>query len=111
MSRAYEDVVAACREGEQHVNEVAHHILEDMTLRKRRPWNPDGSLVSGEIDLLGDDDGLDDDEENEDGVGCPLPSTPEDNQLLEAEVRPVWRLIDFAPPLKSPFVDIDDRST
>lgn len=86
MSRLYEDVVAACREDEEHVNDVAHHILEDMTLRKRRPWNPDGSLVSGEIDLLDDDDGLDD-EENEDGVGCPLPSTPEDNQLLEAEVR------------------------
>lgn len=86
MSRLYEDVVDGCRESD-HVNDVANHILEDMTLRKRRPWNPDGSLVSGDIDLLGDDVGLDDDEENEDGVGCPLPSTPEDNQLLEAEVN------------------------
>lgn len=75
----------------EQLNAEANQILEDMTLRKRRPWNPDGSLVSGDIDLLGDDDVLDDEEE-EDGVGCPLPSTPEDNQLLEAEVS------DFARP-------------
>lgn len=54
----------------------------DTILRKRNPWN---SLVSDSIDLLDDVDELDDEEE-EDGVGCPLPSTPEDNQLLEAEV-------------------------
>lgn len=74
----------------EQLNAEANQILEDMTLRKRRPWNPDGSLsVSGDIDLLGDDDGLDDEEE-EDGVGCPLPSTPEDNQLLEAEVSDLY---------------------
>lgn len=56
--------------------------LSDSNLRKRHPWN---SLVSDGIDLLADVDELDDEEE-EDGVGCPLPSTPEDNQLLEAEV-------------------------
>lgn len=72
------------------VNAEANQILEDMTLRKRRPWRPDGSLVSGDLDLL--DDGLDDDdEEEEDGVGCPLPSTPEDNQLLEAEMTEVLK--------------------
>lgn len=49
-------------------------------LRKRNPWN---SLVSDSIDLLVDEL---DDEEEDDGIGCPLPSTPEDNQLLEAEV-------------------------
>lgn len=54
----------------------------DLSLRKRHPWN---SLVSESIDLLADVDELDDEEE-EDGVGCPLPSTPEDNHLLEAEV-------------------------
>lgn len=55
---------------------------DDVGLRKRRIWNPDtDSLGSNQdIDLLDDDD-LDDDE-----GGCPLPSTPEDNQLLEAEV-------------------------
>lgn len=51
------------------------------TLRKRNPWN---SIVSDSIDLLADVDELDDEEEDE--MGCPLPSTPEDNQLLEAEV-------------------------
>lgn len=57
-------------------------IIADTVLRRRNPWN---SLVSDSIDLLADVDELDDEEE-EDGVGCPLPSTPEDNQLLEAEV-------------------------
>lgn len=51
------------------------------TLRKRMPWN---SIVSDGIDLLADVDELDDEEEDQ--IGCPLPSTPEDNQLLEAEV-------------------------
>lgn len=59
----------------------------DMSLRKRRGWFPDTeSLVSQGIDLLDEDD---DElvEEEEDGAGCPLPSTPEDHQLLEAEVN------------------------
>lgn len=60
--------------------------LSDTNLRKRHPWN---SLVSESIDLLADVDELDDEEED-DGVGCPLPSTPEDNQLLEAEVSDVF---------------------
>lgn len=59
-----------------------HGVASETVLRKRNPWN---SLVSDSIDLLADVDELDDEEE-EDGVGCPLPSTPEDNQLLEAEV-------------------------
>lgn len=59
-----------------------HGSTSEAILRKRNPWN---SLVSDSIDLLADVDELDDEEE-EDGVGCPLPSTPEDNQLLEAEV-------------------------
>lgn len=52
-------------------------------IRKRRGWNIDTySLASQDIDLLD----LDDEEEEDDGAGCPLPSTPEDTQLLEAEV-------------------------
>ncbi|XP_055678397.1 adiponectin receptor protein [Lutzomyia longipalpis] len=73
-------------------------LMEDLSsLRKRRAWNPEvDSLASGDddIDLLGmvedDDDDLGDEEE-EDGVGCPLPSTPEDNQLLEAEMTEVLK--------------------
>lgn len=60
-----------------------HGSISETVLRKRNPWN---SLVSDSIDLLADVDELDDEEEDE-GIGCPLPSTPEDNQLLEAEVR------------------------
>lgn len=73
MAHAMDDQVFA---GDENVS------LSDSNLRKRHPWN---SLVAESIDLLADVDELDDEEE-EDGVGCPLPSTPEDNQLLEAEV-------------------------
>lgn len=73
MAHVMDDEVFA---GDENVN------LSDSNLRKRHPWN---SLVAESIDLLADVDELDDEEE-EDGVGCPLPSTPEDNQLLEAEV-------------------------
>lgn len=59
-----------------------HSELEepDSYLRKRiRDHSPDGdSLEAGELS-----DGL---SEDEDVPGCPLPSTPEDNELLEAEV-------------------------
>jgi hypothetical protein len=48
-------------------------------LRRRFDRSPD-SLSDGAGDLS---DGLSDDE---DVLGCPLPSTPEDNDLLEAEV-------------------------
>lgn len=60
-----------------------HGSSNESALRRRNPWN---SLVADGIDLLADVDELDDEEE-EDGAGCPLPSTPEDNQLLEAEVE------------------------
>lgn len=66
-------------------------IERDMSIRKRRGWFPDtDSLVSQDIDLLDDED---DElvEEEEDGAGCPLPSTPEDNQLLEAEMTEVLK--------------------
>lgn len=48
-------------------------------LRKRfRDQSPDDSLEAAELsDALSED---------EDIPGCPLPSTPEDNDLLEAEV-------------------------
>lgn len=52
----------------------------EIYLRKRiRDPSPDDELGAGdfESDALSDD---------EDVPGCPLPSTPEDNELLEAEV-------------------------
>ncbi|XP_035892242.1 adiponectin receptor protein [Anopheles stephensi] len=62
----------------------------DFSIRKRRVWAPEEvSLASEDIDLLDDDDDLE--EEEDDGVGCPLPSTPEDNQLLEAEMTEVLK--------------------
>lgn len=52
----------------------------EMYLRKRiRDQSPDSLDADGELS-----DGL---SEDEDVPGCPLPSTPEDNELLEAEVK------------------------
>lgn len=62
------------------------------SLRKRHVWHGTDdvdSFHSDDSDLLDDDDDDDDEddlEEEDDAVGCPLPSTPEDNQLLEEEV-------------------------
>lgn len=53
-----------------------------MILRKRRGWGPEDSLSANDLDLLEYDDEL----VEEDDAGCPLPSTPEDTQLIEAEV-------------------------
>lgn len=50
----------------------------EMYLRKRIIVSDDDSLEAGDLS-----DGL---SEDEDVLGCPLPSTPEDNELLEAEV-------------------------
>lgn len=58
----------------------------EIYLRKRiRDTSPDDSLEAGDLS-----DGLSDDE---DVPGCPLPSTPEDNELLEAEV---WFITSFS---------------
>lgn len=63
------------------------HLFEEvaMMLRKRRGWTAEDTLCTNELDLLGDDDDVL--AEEEDDAGCPLPSTPEDTQLIEAEVR------------------------
>lgn len=63
------------------LNEINIGFEPDILLRKRHVWNPDEmSLGSNELDML------DDDLVEEEEAGCPLPSTPEDNELLEAEV-------------------------
>lgn len=62
----------------------AHQNIEDdeMYLRKRfRDQSPIDRLQLDEDEMS---DAL---SEEEDIPGCPLPSTPEDNELLEAEVR------------------------
>ncbi|XP_017058664.1 LOW QUALITY PROTEIN: adiponectin receptor protein [Drosophila ficusphila] len=58
-----------------------------MILRKRRGWGPEDSLSANDLDLLDDDDEMGD----EDDAGCPLPSTPEDTQLIEAEMTEVLK--------------------
>ncbi|XP_039970486.1 adiponectin receptor protein [Bactrocera tryoni] len=58
-----------------------------MILRKRRGWGPEDSLSANDLDLLEYDDEL----VEEDDAGCPLPSTPEDTQLIEAEMTEVLK--------------------
>ncbi|XP_067616576.1 adiponectin receptor protein [Eurosta solidaginis] len=58
-----------------------------MILRKRRGWGPEDSLSANDLDLLEYDDEL----VEEDDPGCPLPSTPEDTQLIEAEMTEVLK--------------------
>lgn len=63
----------------------------DIGLRHRIPWGDHISLSSDvpglhEVKELLDDDDASCLAEEEDGVGCPLPSTPEDDHLLDCEV-------------------------
>ncbi|XP_055848557.1 adiponectin receptor protein isoform X2 [Episyrphus balteatus] len=69
-------------------SEDEEHIFEEvrMILRRRRGWNPDGSIMSHDLDLLDDDDLVE-----EDDPGCPLPSTPEDTDLIAAEMTEVLK--------------------
>ncbi|XP_073819155.1 adiponectin receptor protein-like isoform X2 [Musca autumnalis] len=59
-----------------------------MILRKRRGWGHDDSLSTHDLDILGEDDDV---LAEEDDAGCPLPSTPEDTQLIEAEMTEVLK--------------------
>lgn len=80
----YEDVILEAKEKEDN-------LPEDLGIRHRIPWS-DRVLLNSEIpglhevkELLEDDDASCLAEE-EDGAGCPLPSTPEDDHLLDCEV-------------------------
>lgn len=68
---------------------LADELILNNEIRKRRAWHLDtdslASVISQELDLLDLDVDVDEEEEF-DGAGCPLPSTPEDTHLLEAEV-------------------------
>jgi len=67
-------------EGVEVDEDIFEHV--QMILRKRRDWGTEDK-IGNNIDLLEDDDIL----VEEDDGGCPLPSTPEDNELIEAEVN------------------------
>ncbi|KRT86409.1 hypothetical protein AMK59_1659, partial [Oryctes borbonicus] len=58
-------------------------------LRKRKFWDPETESITSEIkDLLEEDvNSL----VEEDCIGCPLPSTPEDEQVLESEMSDVLK--------------------
>lgn len=79
--------IIASGKTDQHTEEDDEDIFEQvkMILRKRRGWGLEDSLSAHDLDLLEDDDVL----VEEDDGGCPLPSTPEDTQLIEAEVSNV----------------------
>ena len=67
------------------------NYAEDCNLRHRIPWSERVSLNSdipglNEVKELLEDDDTSCLAEEEDGVGCPLPSTPEDDRLLDCEV-------------------------
>ncbi|XP_070137103.1 adiponectin receptor protein isoform X2 [Drosophila bipectinata] len=75
-------------------DEVEEDIFEEvkMILRKRRGWGPEDSLSANDLGLLEYDDELGE----EDDAGCPLPSTPEDTQLIEAEVwEASWKVCHY----------------
>lgn len=66
-------------------------LFGESNLRHRTPWSDRVSLSSDipglhEVKELLDDDDTSCLAEEEDGVGCPLPSTPEDDRLLDCEV-------------------------
>lgn len=77
---------------------LAAAVREDLPLselRKRHIWHGDVDSDDSDDSLRTDDDDDDDDSdlsdddlaEEDDVMGCPLPSTPEDHQLLEEEVN------------------------
>nr|CAD7610651.1 unnamed protein product [Timema genevievae] len=80
--------------------EDAIESLDDATLglRHRSLWDPDrdslgSEIVPGlrEVSQLLDDDDSSVLTEGDDGVGCPLPSTPEDEHLLDCEINEVLK--------------------
>lgn len=72
--------------------EYEANVLGENILRRRIPWSDRVSLNSDIPGLHEVKELLEEDEtsclaEEEDGVGCPLPSTPEDDRLLDCEVN------------------------
>jgi len=70
------------------------HDLDEMVLRKRHRWSINDSSDSFDINSLTNplEDILnDDDDDLEDGPGCPLPSTPDDTTLIESDMTEVLK--------------------
>ncbi|XP_068900407.1 adiponectin receptor protein isoform X2 [Tenebrio molitor] len=63
--------------------------VADLGLRKRKLWDPETESITSEIKEL-----LDEDVNSlveEDCIGCPLPSTPEDENMLDSEMSDVLK--------------------
>jgi len=79
----YEDIILEAKEKEEC-------LAGDLGIRHRIPWSDRVLLTEipglHEVKELLDDDDASCLAEEEDGVGCPLPSTPEDDHLLDCEV-------------------------
>lgn len=79
MSSAEEVAATSSSSSEGSPQKQVPEIDDMMVLRKRRGWeNPDFEIPPEDSD----DELVEEDFEG----GCPLPSTPEDTQLIEAEV-------------------------
>ena len=81
----------------EHENEIVEekelekNNVEENNLRHRVPWSERISLNNSipgfhEVKELLEEDDSSSLAEEEDGVGCPLPSTPEDDHFLDCEV-------------------------
>jgi adiponectin receptor len=69
--------------------------VADLGLRKRKLWDPETESITSEIKEL-----LDEDVNSlveEDCIGCPLPSTPEDENMLDSEMSDVLKAAVLGP--------------
>lgn len=67
------------------------NVEDEIGVRKRKAWGDhDGKSISSEFKDLLDED-VNSLVEEEDCVGCPLPSTPEDENLLDSEMSDVLK--------------------
>ncbi|XP_066251804.1 adiponectin receptor protein isoform X1 [Euwallacea similis] len=76
---------------QSHYSDAEDSLTEtdNSILRKRKIWDPESESIASEIkDLLEDDvNSL----VEEDCIGCPLPSTPEDENVLDSEMSDVLK--------------------
>ena len=82
MSSKYNRPSISSLDGRSMELEDPENYLRKRIHQREPSLDDDDSLEAGDLS-----DGL---SEDEDAPGCPLPSTPEDNELLEAEVSQVY---------------------